>query len=128
MDCQEYRPFLPLFGQTSRRMRISSSEVFNWVSRAFEDPAPELNWETKHTRKSSTWTAITPEGDRYAVSSRDTSRLASVTFTERGAPRTARAQRIASTDTFELGAVCAQHHYFRLTNSREVDLREDADQ
>ena len=109
-------------------MRISSSEVFNWVSRAFEDPAPGLNWETKHTRKSSTWTAITPEGDRYAVSSRDTSRLASVTFTERGAPRTARAQRIASTDTFELGAVCAQHHYFRLTNSREVDLREDADQ
>ena len=47
-------------------MWISSSEVFNWVSRAFENPAPELNWETKHTRKSSTWTAITPEGDRYA--------------------------------------------------------------
>ena len=93
-------------------MWISSSEVFNWVSRAFEDPAPGLNWETKSNKRSSQWTAHTPDGDRYTVASRGigSGRLVSVTFKERATPHGARAVRIASTDTFELGAVCAQHH------------------
>ena len=100
------------------------------MSRAFEDPAPELNWEAKTNKRSSQWTAHTSEGDRYAIISRGIGlgRLVSVTFKESGTPREVRGKRIASADTFELAAVCAQHHYFRVSNSREVDLREDADQ
>ncbi len=107
-------------------MPLSSREVFNWVSRAFEDPAPDLNWETKTNKRSSQWTAHTSEGDRYAITSRGIGlgRLVNVTFEESGTPRSARGKRIASTDTFELGAVCASFHYYRLTNSREVDRRE----
>ena len=111
-------------------MHISSREVFSGLSRAFEDPAPELHWETKTNKMSARWTAHTPDGDRYTVASRGigSGRLVSVTFKERGPPRGVRGKRIASADTFELAAVCAQHHYFRVSNSREVDLREDADQ
>ena len=50
-------------------------------------------------------------------------RLVSVTLKERGAPSLARATRIASAATFELGAICAQFHYYRLANSRRLDAR-----
>ena len=106
-------------------MHISSREVFSWVSRAFEDPAPELHWETKTNKMSSRWTAHTPDGDRYTVTSRGigSGRLLNVTFEESGTPRSARGKLIASTDTFELGAVCAQHHYYRVTNGRKTAAR-----
>ena len=113
-------------------MHISSREVFSGLSRAFEDPAPELHWETKSGKMSAQWTARTPEGDRYTIAMRGTweggylrRSLANVTFKERGTPRGGRGRRIASADSFELGVLCASHHYYRVSNGRKTAARKE---
>ena len=52
MDCQEYRPFLPLFGQTSRYSAepVSSYVTQPWVNIAIWNPLTDASVPNQYAR------------------------------------------------------------------------------
>lgn len=108
------------------RSHDSGEVMADPLGRVQDDSYEELHWRIRYTKKTETWEAkvVTPKQDGYdtfTIRGTGIPRLVRVSYKAHGLPRRAKAEHIASVQTFGLAVICAEDHYRRITNGRRRD-------